>query len=91
MTAGVTLLQVRPQSGSAAYTDVPKSSSLLGREGVAPLAQELLSVAAKDLSHFQPMVFHRLRPSPSEVRIARMGRAAKGVGVVWKRRSETCR
>ena len=91
MAAGITLLQVRAQGGGAADADVPKSFALLGREGVAPLAQELLFIAAKDLGHFQPMVFHRLRPSPSEVRISRIGRAAKGLGAVWKRRSETCK
>jgi hypothetical protein len=59
MTAGVTLLQVRAQGGGAADADVPKSFPLLGREAGAPLAQELLSIATKDLGHFQPMVCHR--------------------------------
>ena len=89
MATGITLLQVRAQGGGAADADVPKSLALLGREGMAPLAQELLSIAAKDLGHFQLIVFHRLRPSPSEVKTSRIGRAAKGLGVVWKRRSET--
>lgn len=70
MTAGIALLQVCTQGGSAADAEVPKSFSLLGRKGVAPAAQERLSVAAKDLGRFQLRFSHLLRRSPSEVRIS---------------------
>jgi hypothetical protein len=89
MGAAIALLDVAAESGGAASADVSQSFPLMGRHGVAPAAQELLLVLAKDIGHFEPMLCHLLLPSPSEVRTSGMGRSSSGLVVVLSLRSET--
>jgi hypothetical protein len=56
MSAGVALLHPTTQNGSAAGADVMQSFPLGRRDGVPPAAQEALSILAKDISDFQPML-----------------------------------
>ena len=49
---------------------------------MTPAVQEPVSITAKNLGHFQPWSAHLLRPSPSEDRISRIGRASRGLAVV---------
>jgi hypothetical protein len=52
-SAMIALLDVTAQSGRAADADILESLALLRRDGVTPALQEPLSVATKDLGHFQ--------------------------------------
>jgi hypothetical protein len=89
MATAVTLLDVTAQSGRAADANILEGLALLWRDGVTPAVQEPLSIPPKKLGHLEPRSAHLLRSSPSEFRISRIGRASRGLGTVWKRRSET--
>ena len=91
MRAMVAFLDVAAQGGSAADADVTESFPLLWGDGVSPLLQELPSMFAKDIGHFEPMFFHRLLPSPSGVRSSTIARSSSGLCVACTLRSETCR
>ena len=81
MRAMVAFLDVAAQSGSAAGADVTESFPLLWGDGVSPLLQELLSMFAKDIGHFEPMFSHRLLPSSSGVKISRIASSSNGLCV----------
>jgi len=89
--AVIALLDVAAQGASTAGADVPQRFSLLRRERMSPLLQELLSVLAEDIGYLEPMFSHRLLPSPSGVSISRIARSSNGLGVACTRRSETWR
>ena len=89
--AMIAFLHVAAQSGSAAGADVTEGFPLLGRQGMPPLLQELLTMLAKDIGYLAPMFSHRLLPSPSGVNISRIARSSNGLGVACTLRSETWR
>lgn len=91
MPAMITLLHLRPECGGAARADVSECLPLLGRQYISPAKEELLTVLAEDIGDFQPMFCHRRRPSPSVVRISRIGRLSSGLTVARNLASDTCR
>ena len=64
MRATVAFLNMAAQGGSAADADVTESFPLLWGDGVSPLLQELLSMFAKDIGHFEPMCCHAVLLPP---------------------------
>src|ERR1035441_10844139 len=53
-----------------------------------PLLQELLSMFAKDIGHFEPMFSHRLLPSPSGIKISRIASSSNGLCVACTLRTD---
>jgi hypothetical protein len=76
--AGITLLDVRPQSGGAACADVPECPPLLPGQSMSPCGEEFLFVLAKDIGDFQPMFGHGRRVSCSSAR-GESGSASNGL------------
>jgi hypothetical protein len=91
MGATITLFEMSAQSGSTAGADVAESFPLLWGDGVSPSFKKSLSKLMDDIGYFEPMFSHRLLPSPSVVRISRIGRSSSGLTVVRNLRSETWR
>jgi hypothetical protein len=87
----IALFDMPAKSGSAAGADVAESFPLLWGDGVSPLFQESRTILTEDIGHFEPMFSHLLLPSPSVVRISRIGRSSSGLTVARNLASETCR
>ena len=91
MRTMLAFLYVAAQCGSAAGDDVTESFPLRWGDDVSPLLQEFLAIFAEDIGHFEPMFSHRLRPSPSGVKVSQIARSSKGLCVVCTLRTETWR
>jgi len=89
--ATITLLDMSAQSGRTAGADVAESFPLLWGDGVPPSFKKSLSKFTEDIGYFESMFSHLLLPSPSVVRISRIGRSSSGLTVVRNLRSETWR
>jgi len=87
----ITLFDMPAQGGGTAGGDVSESFSLLWGDGVSPSLEKGFPILAEDIGHFEPMFSHLLLPSPSVVRISRIGRSSRGLTALRNLRSETCR
>jgi len=87
----ITLFDMSAQRGRTAGADVAESFSLLWGDGVPPSFEKGFSILTEDIGDFEPMFSHLLLPSPSVVRISRIGRSSSGLTVVRNLRSETWR
>jgi hypothetical protein len=65
MATLIALFDVSTEGRSTAGADVAKSLVLLGRDGVSPALEKLFLMLVNDIGHFEPMLGHLLRPSPS--------------------------
>jgi hypothetical protein len=89
VSAEITLFEVAAQGSRPADRNIAESFPLLWGDGVSPLFQKLFSMPTEDSGYLEPMLVHRLLPSPSDTSSSRNSRLSMGLGVDWSFCSET--